>query len=331
MIELPEWMFGNDAIVFVQEMFGLGHPLPFRAFSLLGDTWGIILVVGLSLWLFGRRAMYSVIGIVVVGAALKLLLTDIFAVPRPSGAEIVVYDRLEIGSFPSGHVFEAVGPWGQLYALGCVALWITVAITVLVAVGRIYLGAHYLADVVAGAFLGVLLVWAYARLWPAILRWFSERSRGFHLTLAAGAITATIALMVTMGGNARRFEIYGMVIGAGIALPLMHRWVGGAADDGGWRVRLPKILIGGAGITLFLLWDRSQSDQALLLGTITAGLATLWAVLVAPALFSAAGLGGVGSGDTRPAGGRYHPEEQRDEGSAVPAPTRAADPSSRSG
>jgi hypothetical protein len=45
-------------------------------------------------------------------------------------------------------------------------------------------------------------------------------------------------------------------------------------------------------LSVLLLWDRSQPEGALLLGTITAGLATLWAVLGAPALSIVLGLGG---------------------------------------
>lgn len=299
----PDWIFGTEPIEIIQELFGPGRPLPFRGLSLLGDTWGMILVVGLAAWWYGRREMYSLIGIVSLGAAAKLLLTSLFDVSRPSGPEIVVYDQLEVGSFPSGHVFEAVGPWGQLYALGLLPLWAPVLVAVLVGLGRLYLGAHYVGDVVAAWVLGAFFVWGYSRAWPHLLRWASTRPAWLRLGTVALALVGTLLMMFAVGGNARRFEIYGMVIGAVIALVLRRRYLLGrsSAVSGphAWSTRAAKLGIGAAGIVACLLWDRSQSEEALLLGALTAGLATVWALLLAPALFQWLGLGREGMGDER--------------------------------
>lgn len=284
MTRLLDWIFSNEPIALVQGFFGLGHPLPFRIFSLLGDTWGMIFVVGLALWLFGRRPMYALIGIISLGALAKIVLTDIFDVSRPSGPDIVVYDHLEVGAFPSGHVFEAVGPWGQLFAMGYVRLWVPVLVAVLVGLGRIYLGAHYLADVLAAILFAAIFVWAYARLWPRAQRWIEERPTGVKLGMAGAAMAGTVIVMWTMGGDARRFEVYGMVLAAVPALMLQHRSFPQYRPHASAAARAREVLIGTAGIVAFLLWDRSQPEQALLLGTLTAGLATLWAIWAAPRL-----------------------------------------------
>lgn len=289
-----DWAFGTEPIAFIQELFGLGRPVPFRILSLLGDTWGMILVVGLAAWWYGRRTMYSLIGVVALGAGAKLLLTNLFDVSRPSGDGIVVYDRLEIGSFPSGHVFEAVGPWGQLHALGLLPLWVPVLVAALVGLGRLYLGAHYVADVVAAWILGALFVWGYSRAWPHLLSWARERSPVWRLAAGAAAVVGTLVMMAVSGGNARRYEIYGMVLGAAVALALSHGYLHTsiarppAAER--WLSRLAKLALGAAGIAACLLWDRSQGEEALLLGTLTAGVATIWALAVAPRLFVLLGL-----------------------------------------
>ena len=282
-----EWLFGNEAIRWFQHLIGLGHPLAFRVFSLAGDTWGVLLVVGLALWLFGRRAAYPLVGIVVAGAATKLGLTALFHQARPEGPGIVVYEHLEVGSFPSGHVYEAVGPWGLLYVLGFVPFWVPAGVTVLVSLGRLYLGTHHLGDVLGGVLFGSLLVWIYAKLWPALNGWLRRRGRGFYTALAAVAILGALAGMATAGAHPRRYEVFGMILGAAVGLPLEHRLLrdGPRRDDG--SARALKVLVGLAGIAAFLLWDRSRPEEALLLGMLTAGLATLWTVLGAPALFSA--------------------------------------------
>jgi membrane-associated phospholipid phosphatase len=287
---VPEWLFGTEPIQWVQQFFGLGHPLPFRIFSLLGDTWGILLVVGLAFWLFGRRTMYALVGIVVVGAATKLFLSDFFNVSRPEGPGIMVYEHLEVGSFPSGHVYEAVGPWGLLYALGCVPLWVPALIAALVGLGRLYLGTHYLADVLAGIAFGVLLVWLYAKAWPPVQAWLRERGWAFYATLAVVVIGGTLAWMTTVGAHPRRYEVFGLILGAAVGLPLEYRFLRYEPGRDAWATRIGKVLIGLLGVAACLLWDRSRPEDALLLGILTAGLATLWAILGAPALFAVLGL-----------------------------------------
>lgn len=292
---LREIFFGEAPIRWVQELFGLGHPLPFRVLSLIGDTWGMMAVIGFGFWLFGRRVLYALVGIVVAGAATKVALTELFAVPRPRGPGIVVYEHLEIGSFPSGHVYEAVGPWGLLYAMGHVPLRVPVAIAALVGLGRLYMGTHFLADVLAGALFAAGLVWAFVKLWPPVRGWLAERGWAFHLTLAVLVVGGTLAWMWAVGAHPRRYEIFGMMIAAAVGLPLEHRFLRYAPGDGSRWARAAQVAVGVLGIAAFLLWDRSGPEEALLLGTLTAGLATLWTVLGAPALFVAAGTARRGS------------------------------------
>ena len=290
--DMEELLFGTEPIRWIQELFGLGHPLPFRLFSLLGDTWGMLFVVGVTLWTFGRPPFYAIAGIVVTGAATKVLLSTIFHQDRPEGPGIVVYEHLEVSSFPSGHVYEAVGPWGLLWVLGCAPFWVPALVATLVSLGRLYLGTHYLGDVLAGVAFAAVLVWLYARTWPTVHDWLSERGRLFFATVAVAAIGGMLAWMWVSGGTPRRYEIFGIMMAAAVALPLEREFLRYRPGESTARVVVLRVLIGIAGFAVFLLWDRSQSEQALRLGVWTAGLATLWTVLGAPALFRVVGLEG---------------------------------------
>ena len=285
MSEVWSFLFGNEPIAWIQHFFGLGHPFPFRVFSLLGDTWGMILVVGLALWLFGREQLYATAAIVLVGALTKVLLTLVFHQTRPRGPEIVVYDHLEVSSFPSGHVYETVGPWGLLFALGCVSLAVVALMVVLVSLGRLYLGAHYVGDVLGGIVFGVLLVWAFHKLWPRLRGWLAGRSLGFYLAAAIVAVVGAVTWISLAGGHPRRYEVVGILIAAAIGLPLERRYVRHSPGRPGGFIQGLEVLVGLAGIAALLLIDRSAPEDALLLGAVTAGLATLWALVGAPLLF----------------------------------------------
>lgn len=295
---LESFFFGTDPIAWVQDFFGQKNPFPFRVFSLLGDTWGILFVLGLSFWLFGRKSMYALLGIVVLGAAAKLAFAAAFSVDRPEGRDIVVYEEIEIGSFPSGHVFQGVGPWGLLYALGHLRLWAPAMVAILVSLGRVYLGVHYVGDVLAGVVIGAAFVWAYWKVWPHLWNWLSRRSRSFYTIVAVSVAAVALVYLGFIDGRPRRYEIVGMVLGAAVALPLEYRRVGYEPKPLDWPIRLLLVCVGTAVLALFVVWDRLVAGPDLLLGVAGAAMATIWAVAGAPALFIRLGWAWAPEGDT---------------------------------
>ncbi len=113
-------------------------------------------LVGLYLW--RRRQRYWVVALwlsVFGGLLLNKLLKLIFRRSRPQFGDVV--QSLSSYSFPSGHTMIATVFYGALAAfvianskswpLRIFAVAMALALIVLVAFSRIYLGAHYLSDV----------------------------------------------------------------------------------------------------------------------------------------------------------------------------------------
>lgn len=288
---MPDWLrdllFDTDAIRFVQQTIGLGRPRPFELLSLLGDTWGILLVVGLAYWLFGRQTSYALLGIIALASLTKELMSLAFSLPRPSGEGIVVYEELEVESFPSGHLYQILAPWSLLYALRAVPLLAPVAVAVLVSVARLYLGVHYLGDLVFAALAAVLLAWGFAVVWPRVWPWLRERPVWVYAVLAGLAVAGVVASMVVRFNNPRRWEILGLVAGTALALLLEPRLIDYRPEkDTPWTRQAAKIGIGAGGIVLCLVLDRLLfAAEARVPGLFTCGAAALWALLAAPWLF----------------------------------------------
>lgn len=145
-----------------------------RAVSWAGDgNWIPTLVVSaaaLVLLLLGRRrdALIMVV-IVLIAHGLKVGIKELIARPRPQPevAKVFVHPT-EIYSFPSGHTTHYTVFFGYLAFLSAACIrnpavrWpLTAAFTSLVqlvGVSRIYLGAHWFTDVVAGYLLGAALL-----------------------------------------------------------------------------------------------------------------------------------------------------------------------------
>ncbi|VAW89907.1 DedA protein [hydrothermal vent metagenome] len=165
---------------------GLRTPIGDRimvAFSELGDgVVMLILVIGVLLWMLWKRAWYEALyWLAAVGFA--VLAVSLFKytlqIPRP----IALYSGVNSYSFPSGHAALSTAIYGYLAMLSAQALpsrhrWLPYAVAMLLVVGisfsRLYLGAHWLADVLGGIGLGAA--------WVALL----AIARHYHLRRVGG-------------------------------------------------------------------------------------------------------------------------------------------------
>ena len=166
---IAEDVFTNDPLTIIDARFSAwlhGHTLPLltqgmllitRVHSLLGVT-VMTLAVFAYLWIKRLRVWMLMLTVAVFGGMLlNLILKYAFVRQRPQPSEPLL--TLTTYSFPSGHTLMATVFYGTLCALLAprTRYWrwrlttIAVAAVMIILVGfsRIYLGAHYLSDVLA--------------------------------------------------------------------------------------------------------------------------------------------------------------------------------------
>ncbi len=175
-----------------------------KTVSALGGLTVVVAVLVLMLllvWHECRALAWTLLAASAARPALEWTLKAIVDRARPD------IDRLVAGngpSFPSGHVMAAVAIWGLLPPVvalvsGRRAAWwwsvaISVAVIVAVAFSRIYLGVHWLTDVVGALLLGALYLLAVE--W--LLDWHHRRRpcgplvSGFTAAHPAKASDATL-------------------------------------------------------------------------------------------------------------------------------------------
>lgn len=183
----------------------------------LGDMWFVLLGILLVYWMGTRdpsltdtlqRDCLYLFALAIGSYALTVVLKHIFMLPRPPGATTAimpvwipqisepVYESIVTGDgfgFPSGHALKSTVIYGGAALL--LSKWsprrqylIAAGIVVLVAVSRVVLGVHYLADVVAGVLIGLVFLGGMNRATKGNPR------RAFAITALLGLFAAGMAM-----------------------------------------------------------------------------------------------------------------------------------------
>ncbi|MEK7644212.1 MAG: phosphatase PAP2 family protein [Patescibacteria group bacterium] len=156
---IADYLFGARDLAFIKF---------FSIATLFGSSEVIVLfltLAGIVFW--KRREFMSIVGlyIAVIGSeALTYLAKHRFARPRP----VLAYYLENSYSFPSGHATAAVAFYGFLaYYFYCrqktrgrkIIVLISATVMILaIGFSRLYLGVHYLSDVLAGYAVGFLFL-----------------------------------------------------------------------------------------------------------------------------------------------------------------------------
>ncbi len=286
---IVDFLWGTEPVAAFQQLFGPGWGWLFATVTLFGSHEAVAVVVALALWLRGRRLAYAVVGIVALAMVVDLLLWQLVGLPRPSGPDVVVRGTAPVSSFPSGHTVVATCVWGLLSRFDRFPKVAALAIVLAVMLSRVYLGMHYIGDLLGGVLIGLALLLVYTRLWPAFAAWFSSRSFGFFIALGLAAPLAVLpfTLFIT---SPRVWVAFGAALGAGIGFPLEYRFVRYVpAPSEPVRV-VQKVVLGLGVLGTLIFAQRTLAPDTSIFNAAIFALAALWLVLGAPALFSRLGL-----------------------------------------
>jgi membrane-associated phospholipid phosphatase len=137
--------------------------------------WLLAATLAIAAWLAWRRHWPEVarLGVVPAGMLLNAGLKKVFQRPRPESGDPLVH--LLTLSFPSGHAAASTVFYGALCALAfarwrsraarAVAVALATTMVLLVTFSRVYLGAHYVSDVVAGVAVGATCLALFLAPW----------------------------------------------------------------------------------------------------------------------------------------------------------------------
>jgi len=222
----------------------------FRLITELGSDMFYVALILTSFWAYKKREAISVVWVLLVSVLTNYWIKLAIAHERPDpfywleGADATNY------STPSGHAQNSAMLFGFI-AAKAKRWWMYVVSTVLIlliGISRVYIGVHYLEDVLLGWALGFALL-AFLLFTEKRLTQFFARYKFEHLYLLLflfGLVaTAISTYLLPQPPNDNFGALGGLVMGVAIGLLLERRYVNFTVEPVGgqkWRVVVRVVL-----------------------------------------------------------------------------------------
>ena len=165
---------------------GLGLCMLF--ISVLGMPEFYLLIIPLVLWCYNKTLGLRLIFLLSIGAAINAFAKLLFHSPRP------YWISPEVKAFASEPTFGVPSGAAQisLLFLGYIGAWckktsvwvVCIALIILVAIARMYLGVHFLTDILMGWLIALVILFLFLRYENRAAKWFLQKPIGVRVILA---------------------------------------------------------------------------------------------------------------------------------------------------
>lgn len=203
----------------------------FKLITELGSDLFYIVLLLIGYWAVRKKESIVTILVLMVAVVSNYWLKVAIHNPRPPAGYLYPgFEAQSNWSTPSGHAQNSSMLFGWL-AVKVKTWWmllLSTVLTVLIGLSRVYLGVHYLDDVVLGWWIGVVLVlilWYAEGPLGTILSRYKAEYLWFTLFLVGLAMTVIATYLVPLPPDDNFGALGGLVMGIAVALPLEARFV----------------------------------------------------------------------------------------------------------
>lgn len=257
----------------------------FEAVTGLGGYLFSLIFLPLGYWFWNKDIFSRLIAVSVLSKLLNTHLKMAYMAPRPES----FYQLIDVSewSFPSGHAQHGATMWLGLAAeLGQTWAWIVASvITAGIASSRVYLGVHFVRDVIAGVMAGLLMI--------VYFRWLARRDYAAPSPIrrqVALCLVVQIPWLVLAPGDRFHYAFLplALFLGFWIGNEMRRRFPALSIMNRRWSILITAVVIGIGALSLFAGQHRWWGPLAL--GTHPVSvvfqfvLLGLWSSTIAPCL-----------------------------------------------
>lgn len=206
-----------------------------EAITMLGEEYIAIAIIALVFFFFNKKLAYKMIFLVAGSMTFNATIKNFVKEPRPHemSSDVVDMRHADGYSFPSGHS-QMTGTWltgfaHQLY-LEKKVKWgyiISSILTVLVMMSRMYLGQHFLVDVLVGGILGIGGAIGLSYLYD----YYANKNKEATLLSLVTIVFIPFAIYFLLTSNVNMdkgydfFKMYGLFVGLLLAFVFENKYV----------------------------------------------------------------------------------------------------------
>jgi membrane-associated phospholipid phosphatase len=195
---------GIDWVIAIQSLGGWLEP-PMRLLTYLGSEDFFFIVLPLVYWSIDSRIGLQIALVLSTSSILNSIFKLAFASPRPYwvSEQVRAYAAESSFGIPSGHAQYAVAIWSVM-ANGVRRRWAWIAALVLmllIGASRVYLGVHFVQDVIAGWLIGAVILGVFMGLWNPVADWLSGKTPALQILLAFLVSLIAVVLGAWMVGR----------------------------------------------------------------------------------------------------------------------------------
>ena len=313
-------------ILFIQSL-GTWLKTPLQTVSVLGNEEFFLLAMPAFYWCFDGVMGLRMAVMLLLSNGINCVFKLAFHAPRPYWISTQVIPMSVETSFgiPSAHAQTAAGLWGLL-GIHTQNRWARLAallLIFLIGFSRIYLGMHFISDVLTGWLLGGLLLFGFIKIEPAVLRWLKPLSFAqktfWALTSSLVMIASVLLTRAALGAwqvpqdwiltvkavlpdnpidplNLDAiFTVAGTWFGMLAGAAWLYQRSGIFNGQGTVQQRVLRYLIGAVGVVILYaglgaIFPRHQDVISFLLRYLRYTIIGLWVAALAPLLFERLGL-----------------------------------------
>lgn len=185
-----DWLMQMEVnfILFLQSL-GTWLEIPMEGFTFLGNELFFLLVMPALYWSIDPKIGFRTAMMLILSVGLNTYVKILAHSPRPYWVDsrVQAYSSEVSFGLPSGHSQNSAAIWGMI-AASIKKRWmliISLIIIFFVGVSRMYLGVHFLRDVLLGWAIGGLIIFVYLKLETPVAGWLVKRTLWEQLLLAA--------------------------------------------------------------------------------------------------------------------------------------------------
>lgn len=240
----------------------------FNSISAMGEEYVYIILICIVYFAISKRMGELIALSLFFSLVLTTTIKGLFMVDRPyvRYPDKIIALRPSIGtSFPSAHTqgFSAFIFSGAFWLKKKYAYGVAGVLAVLMALSRVYLGVHWLEDVVVGLVLGVTAAYVLYRFYS------NHQDDNMALIRLYGVLLIVFLPFLIIFGAEDLFKTYGLMVGFVFAMYLERKYVNFSMDVAVWK----RILRAFFGILIMILiiavlgkvFDKVAEEETLLM------------------------------------------------------------------